>query len=79
MMTAVGVAIDGGKRNRRRRNWVGCCGCGIGRRPISSFFHLPGGSKERENTALTYKGKCTAEACFLSDARHITTGVKKIG
>ncbi len=35
--------------------------------------------REGENTALTYKGKCTAEACFLSDARHITTGVKKIG
>ncbi len=36
--------------------------------------------REGENTALTYKGKCTAVlACFLSDARHITTGVKKIG
>ncbi len=35
--------------------------------------------REGENTALTYKGKCTAEACFLSDARLITTGVKMIG
>ena len=45
-MTAVGVAIDGGSKEKQEEEELGGC-CGIGG-PISSLFHLPGGSKERE-------------------------------